>query len=286
MRYLFIAQHSSMFSVSRLCAVMGVSRRGYYSWRNRPCSKTAQENKIILSAIRRIFDTYRQVYGAPRIHSVLRDEGLECGLNRVSRLMRSASLVPKTIRKFRVTTDSRKSHRPAKNILSRKFNASKPNKKWVADVTYIPTREGWLFLATVLDLYSRKIVGWSMGERLTSQLAQEALSNAILTRQPDKGLLVHSDQGREYYAGSYQALLKEHGLICSMSRKGNCHDNAPMESFFQKLKVEQIYHDDYRTRADARAAVFDYIEVFYNRQRRHSSIDYLTPIAYEERLVA
>ena len=283
---MFIAQYSTSFSVSRLCMVMCVSRRGYYAWRGRPCSKRDQENKDLLKVIRRIFEAHRQVYGAPRIHSVLQDEGYSCSLNRVANLMNKAGVVPKTIRKFRITTDSRKSHRPAKNLLSRDFKATKPNQKWVADVTYIPTREGWLFLATVLDLYSRKIVGWSMGERLTSQLAQDALSAAVTARTPSAGVLVHSDQGREYYAGDYQTLLKKHGLICSMSRRGNCYDNAPMESFFQKLKVEQIYHEDYRTRLEARAAVFDYIEVFYNRQRKHSSIGYQTPVGYEERLVA
>ena len=265
---------------------MNVSRRGYYDWLGRCISKREEDNKILLKSITRIFVDYRQVYGAPRIHQVLRDDGCRCGLNRVASLMREAGLVPKTIRKFRITTDSRKSHRPAKNLLSRDFTATRPNQKWVADVTYIATREGWLFLATVMDLYSRRIVGWSMDKRLTSQLAQNALSHAIISREPCAGLLVHSDQGREYYAGSYQALLNAHGLVCSMSRRGNCYDNAPMESFFQKLKVEQLYHEDYRTRKEARAAVFDYIEVFYNRQRKHSFIGYQTPVEYEERIAA
>lgn len=286
MRYAFIKQHSMLFTVVRLCAVMRVSRRGYYNWLKRPVSHRAENNRRLLHSIRRIFDAHRQVYGAPRIYQVLQDQGVQCGLNRVARLMREAGLLPKTIRKFRITTDSRKSRYPAANLLARGFYADRPDRKWVADVTYIPTREGWLYLATVLDLYSRRIVGWSMSDRLTSQLAQNALQHAFDQRQPRPGLLVHSDQGKEYYAGAYQRLLNDYGCVCSMSRKGNCYDNAPMESFFQKLKVEHIYHDDYLTRAQARAAVFDYIEIFYNRQRKHSSIGYQTPVDYEERRVA
>ncbi len=185
-----------------------------------------------------------------------------------------------------MTTDSRKSRHPAENILNRDFDAKAPNEKWVADVTYVPTREGWVFLATVLDLYSRKIVGWSMGSRLTSDLAQRALRNAILTRRPTPGLIVHSDQGREYYAGEYQQLLASHGLICSMSRRGDCYDNAVMESFFQSLKVEEVYHRDFKSRAQAKTALFEYIEMFYNRQRLHSSIGYMSPMEYESRTVA
>ncbi len=167
-------------------------------------------------------------------------------------------------------------------MLGRNFVAYRPNEKWVADVTYIPTREGWLYLATVLDLYSRKIVGWSMSDRLVSKLAQRALQNAIEARQPTPGLIVHSDRGKEYYAGEYQQLLKQHGLICSMSRNGDCYDNAVMESFFHSLKVEDIHEQDFKTRTEARTALFDYIEIFYNRQRLHSSIGYRSPIEYEK----
>lgn len=240
----------------------------------------------MLIEIRRIFYAHREVYGAPRIHRTLIDEGHCCSLNRVARLMRIEKLLPKTIRKFRITTDSRNSHSPSANLLNRDFDPDQPNEKWVADVTYIPTREGWLFLAAVLDLFSRKIIGWSMGERLTSELAQRALSIAVDARAPKAGLLVHSDRGKEYYAGDYQALLVSHGLVCSMSRKGNCWDNAPMESFFHSLKVEQVHHDDYRTRDEARSAIFDYIEIFYNRQRKHSYIDYQSPVDFEEQFVA
>lgn len=265
---------------------MKVSRRGYYSWINRPVSSRSIANRELLASIKRIFYTYREVYGAPRIFRTLRDEGISCGLNRVARLMREADLQPKTYRKFKVTTDSRKSYRPAKNILGRAFKAKQPNRKWVTDVTYIATKEGFLYLAVVLDLYSRKIVGWSMKNRLDSELAQQALRHAIDDRQPEQGLLVHSDQGREYYASDYQAILKRHELVCSMSRKSNCYDNAVAESFFHSLKVEQVYHDVYRTREQARTALFDYIEIFYNRQRKHSYLNYQSPVEFEERSVA
>ena len=200
--------------------------------------------------------------------------------------MQRAGIVPRTIRKFRKTTDSRKSYAPAPNILARQFQASQPNRKWVSDVTFIGTREGWLYLAVVLDLYSRRVVGWSMGERLTTELAQQAMRHAIGQRLPDKGLIAHSDRGMEYYAGAYQRLLKAHGMRCSMSGKGDCHDNAVAESFFHTLKVEQVHHDDYHTRDEARAALFDYIELFYNRQRKHSYINYQSPVEFEEQCVA
>lgn len=281
MRFAFVQSESTRYSISRLCDVMQVSRRGYYDWLNRAPSRRAQENAHLLKMIKRIFRDNRQVYGSPRIYRALRDLGYGCGLNRVARLMREANIVPKTVRQFRVTTDSRNSQTPAPNRLSRCFTASRPNTAWLTDVTYIPTREGWLYLAAVLDVYSRKIVGWSMGNRLTSALAKRSLVNAIEQRQPSPGLLVHSDQGREFYADEYQQVLSKHGLVASMSRKGECHDNAPMESFFHSLKVEQVHHDDYRTRAQARSALFDYIELFYNRHRRHSHIEYQSPMDYE-----
>lgn len=265
---------------------MQVSRRGYYDWLHRLPSARELSNQRLLVEIQRVFYAHREVYGAPRIHRTLIEEGIPCGLNRVARLMQKAGLVPRTVKKFRVTTDSRKSHAPAPNLLARDFYASRPNEKWVADVTYIPTREGWLLLAVVLDLYSRRVVGWSMGERLTSELAQRALWHAIERRTPGAGLLVHSDRGKEYYANEYQGLLETQGMVCSMSRLGDCYDNAAMESFFHSLKVEQVHHDDYRTRDEARSAIFDYIEIFYNRQRRHSTIGYLSPIAFEKSCVA
>lgn len=204
----------------------------------------------------------------------------------MARLMRIAKIVPKTIKKFRITTDSRMSLNPAKNLLDRQFSPCLMNRVWACDVTYIPTREGWLFLAVVLDLFSRKVVGWSMGERLNSDLAQQALKNAACQRQIAKGILVHSDQGKEYYAKNYQELLSSYGMICSMSRKGECYDNAVVESFFHSLKVELVHHNDYHKRSEARSSLFDYIERFYNRQRKHSYLNYLSPIEFEECCVA
>jgi len=282
MRFAFVAEHADQYPITRLCSAMNVSRRGYYDWVSRPESQREIANRELLVAIKRLFYQLREVYGAPRIYHALLNEGIKCGLNRVARLMRENELVPKMTRRFRVTTDSRNSRNPAKNILDRQFNAGRPNEKWVADVTYIPTREGWLYLATVLDLYSRKIVGWSMSDRLVSKLAQKALQNAIEARQPAPGLIVHSDRGKEYYAGEYQQLLKQYGLICSMSRNGDCYDNAVMESFFHSLKAEDIHERDFKTRTEARTALFDYIEIFYNRQRLHSSIGYQSPVEYEK----
>ena len=286
MKYQFVQQHKSSHSIVKLCKVLNVSRRGYYDWVTRPESNRSQENGTLLVEIRRIFKANRKVYGAPRIHAELNEIGYPCGIKRVARLMRRADIVPKTIRKFRITTDSRKSRYPANNLLRQDFNVKRRDEKWVADVTYIPTREGWLFLAVVLDLYSRRVIGWSMSDRLTSKLAQGALQNAIDQRDPTNSIIVHSDRGKEYYASEYQALLLQNKMICSMSRKGNCYDNAAMESFFHSLKVEQVHHDDYRTRQEARSVIFDYIEVFYNRQRRHSYLGYQSPVNYEEKHVA
>ena len=275
-----------MYAIKLMSKVLEVSARGYYDWLDRAESKRASENKQLLVEIKTIFDANRAVYGAPRIYEELIEQGRQCSVNRVARLMKNADIMPKTIKKFKITTDSRKSRFPAKNLLEQNFSAEHCDEKWVADVTYIPTREGWLFLAAVLDLYSRRIIGWSMSDRLTSKLAQDALQNALDLRQPKNKVIVHSDRGKEYYAGDYQALLKTNDLICSMSRKGNCYDNATMESFFHSLKVEQVHHDDYHTRDEARSVIFDYIEVFYNRQRRHSSLGYKSPINYENKLVA
>lgn len=286
MRYAFIAQHAGQYPVTRLCSVLGVSRRGYYDWLRRPESARSVSNRKLLREIWRVFLENRQVYGAPRIHRVLQDEDHACGLNRVARLMRTANIVPKTIRKFRITTDSQNTRNPAENVLCRDFATDRPNQKWVADVTYTPTREGWLYFAGVLDLYSRRIVGWSTSRTLNSELAQSALRNAIIARDPPGGLLVHSDRGKEYYSKGYQAMLRAHDMESSMSRQGDCYDNAVMESFFHSLKTELTHHEDYRTRREARASLFDYVELFYNRRRKHSSIDYGSPVDFEESLAA
>ena len=285
MKYTFIKANRNTYSTTVLCEVMGVSRRGFYNWLTRPDSSRTIENREFTKIIDQIFNLNRQVYGAPRIHKVLLQKGYRCSLNRVARLMHTAHILPKTIKKFRITTDSRKSLKPAENLLNRQFSPCIINQVWACDVTYIPTREGWLFLAVVLDLFSRKVIGWSMAERLDSCLAQDALRNAIHQRPVTtvtKGLLIHSDRGKEYYAKSYQELLNVYGMTCSMSRKGECYDNAVVESFFHSLKVEHVHHNDYHTRNEARRSLFEYIELFYNRQRKHSYLNYLSPIEFEE----
>lgn len=264
---------------------MGVSRRGYYNWLSCPESRMEKENLVLTNVIRHVFNENRQVYGAPRIHKVLIEKGYHCSLNRVARLMRKANIVPKTIRKFRVTTDSRRSINPTSNLLNRQFSPVQMNRVWASDVTYIPTREGWLFLAVVLDLYSRKVIGWSMSDRLTSCLAQQALINALHQRRIDDGILHHSDQGKEYYAHEFQMLLKSNKMIGSMSRKGECYDNAVVESFFHSLKIELVHQCDYHSREEARISLFEYIELFYNRKRKHSYLGYLSPVAFEKQNV-
>ncbi len=286
MKYTFIKTNREIYPITLLCKVMMVSRRGFYNWLTCPNSARTKENQQLIERIHQIFNQNRQVYGAPRIHKTLLELGYKCSLNRVARLMHIAKIVPKTIKKFRITTDSRKSLNPAKNLLDREFSPGMMNQVWACDVTYIPTREGWLFLAVVLDLFSRKVVGWSMGERLESKLAQQALRNAVCQRQIAQGMLIHSDRGKEYYAKNYQALLRSYGMVCSMSRKGECYDNAVVESFFHSLKVELVHHNDYHKRSEARSSLFEYIELFYNRQRKHSYLNYLSPIEFEERCVA
>ena len=283
MKYTFIYSHRQSYSIKLLCEVMSVSRRGYYDWLSCPESKIEKQNQALAKVILRIFNENRQVYGAPRIHRALIDEGYHCSLNRVARLMRRSNIVPKTIRKFRVTTNSRKSSKPAFNLLNREFSPTQMNRVWASDVTYIPTREGWLFLAVVLDLYSRKVIGWSMSDRLTSCLAQQALMNALDQRCIDKGVLHHSDQGKEYYADDFQMLLKSNKMIGSMSRKGDCYDNAVVESFFHSLKIELVHQCDYYSREEAKVSLFDYIELFYNRKRMHSYLGYLSPVAFEKK---
>jgi transposase InsO family protein len=215
------------------------------------------------------------------VHSELSDRGVLCGKNRVARLMRVNNIRAKQRRKFKATTDSKHSLPVAENVLGRNFEAKRPNEKWVTDITYIPTKEGWLYLAVIIDLYSRLIVGWGMGERLAQVLVMDALKMALLRRNPSRGLLHHSDRGSQYAGDDYQNILAERGIICSMSRKGDCYDNAVAESFFHTLKTELVRHRSYETRSQAKADLFEYMEVFYNRKRRHSSLGYKSPAEYE-----
>lgn len=260
---------------------MEVSLSGYYAWASRPESKRQQENDQIIREIKDIHKQSRQSYGSPRIYHELKAKGVACSENKTARLMQMNGIAAKRKRKFMATTDSRHSLPVAENKLNQEFKASRPNEKWVTDITYIWTKEGWLYLAVVLDLFSRKVVGWSMDETMEKGLVMNALNMALKVRQPQKGLLHHSDRGSQYASLEYQKLLRDQQITCSMSRKGNCYDNAAMESFFATLKQELVYHQQYESRKQAKQDIFEYIEVWYNRMRRHSSLDYISPAMYE-----
>lgn len=281
MKYQFVRDHRHQYPVQRMCRMLDVSPSAYYAWRARPESRRVREDRRLLVEIKAIHQAKRGVYGSPRIHAELKSQGQCHGLKRVARLMRENDIRARRKRKFKVTTDSKHSHPVAPNLLQRDFEATAPNQKWVADITFIPTREGWLYLAAILDLYSRTVVGWSMASRMTRRLVLDALEMAVGRRRPGPGLLHHSDRGSQYACGDYQKALQAYGMICSMSRKGDCWDNAPMECFFHTLKTELVHHRDYRTRGEAKADIFDYIEVFYNRNRRHSALGFCTPEEYE-----
>ncbi|MCO7225565.1 IS3 family transposase [Pleionea sp. CnH1-48] len=267
--------------MSRLCQVLLVSRSGFYDWLKRQPSQRSQENSALTEMIKSIYQDSRGTYGAPRIHAELKRQGIQVSRKRIARLMREQGLRAKSKRRFKATTNSQHNKPIAPNLLAREFNPIRANIAWAADITYIPTNEGWLYLATVIDLYSRKIVGWSMSERMKTTLVEDALMMAIHTRQPDPGLVHHSDRGVQYASEGYQSLLTQFGMRCSMSAKGDCYDNAVMESFYHSLKIELVYHERYRTRDEARQSIFDYIEVFYNRQRLHSTLGYQSPVEYE-----
>jgi transposase InsO family protein len=278
-KYRFIEDNRHRYGVQLLCEMLKVSRSGFYAARGRPPSVRRQRQAALTSRIREVHEASRQTYGAPRVHAELHAQGVPCCRNTVARLMRQAQIVPRSVRRFRVTTDSRNTQASA-DLIQRRFETQRPNECWLSDVTYIPTREGWLYLAAILDLYSRAVVGWAMGGTLGTQLVIDALAMAIRQRGGGPQIL-HSDQGCTYSAAGYRQLLDEHGIRQSMSRKGDCWDNAPMESFFHTLKTELVMHSDYRTRDQARASLFDYMELFYNRQRRHSTIKYEAPLEFE-----
>lgn len=265
-----------------MCRVLGVSRSGYYAWHKRPISARKMADQELSQQIKEIYQHSRQTYGSPRIHAELTEKGVRCGRKRVARLMRQAALCARQRGKFKViTTDSAHNYPVARNLLEQNFNASRPNEKWSGDITYIPTAQGWLYLAVILDLYSRHIVGWAMSDSLERHLVIAALQMAIQRRQPPPGLLHHSDRGSQYASDDYQAVLTQAQMQASMSRAGNCYDNAPMESFFGTLKTELIHHCHYQTKAEAKTAIFEYIEVFYNRIRRHSALGYQSPVNFE-----
>ena len=268
-----------------MCRVLRASKAGYYAWRQRDSSQREKRDKEIAKSIREIHQRSRKTYGSPRIHRALRKKGVLCGRKRVARIMRELRVKGIQRKRFRRTTNSKHEHPIAPNVLNRQFDPQKiaaPDVAWAGDITYIWTSEGWLYLAVILDLFSRRVIGWSMRHSMEAELALDALQMAINQRRPASGIVHHTDRGVQYACGDYRKLLTKNKMICSMSRKGDCWDNAVSESFFASLKGELIERQVWETREQARAAVFEYIEVWYNRERLHSSLDYNSPASYEE----
>jgi transposase InsO family protein len=280
-RFAFIAEEKAAFPVRLLCRTLQVSRAGFYAWQGRPPARRARADDRLGLEIAAIHAESRQRYGSPRVHAELADRGCRTSRKRVARLMRARGLAARRRRRYRVTTHSRHPFPVAPNVLARQFDRPQPDRAWVTDITYIPTGEGWLYLAVLLDLCSRLAVGWAMSEHLTDDLTLDALGMALARRRPPPGLLHHSDRGSQYASGDYQRLLAQHGIVGSMSRRGNCWDNAVAESFFATIKVELVHAAAWATRAAARAELVEYLEVFYNGQRRHSALGYLSPRAFE-----
>jgi putative transposase len=281
MKYWFMDLHSSTHGVQKMCRGIGASRSGYYRWKIQPQSKRQQENEKILMEVKEAHKNSRRAYGSPRITEDLQAKGMKCGENRVARLMKIHGIVGKAKKKFKATTNSRHALPVAENLLKQNFAAEKPNTVWVSDITYVWTSEGWLYLAVILDLFSRQVVGWAMSDRLTSGFVVKALYQAIGRRHPSSGCILHSDRGIQYASTDFRDVLRAYSFIQSMSRKGNCYDNAVAESFFHTLKTEHVYDYRYETRAEARQSIFEYVEMFYNRQRRHSALGYRSPVSFE-----
>ena len=292
MRYAFIQQEQQAdgerLPVRAMCRVLNVRPGGYYAWAKRSAARCARQARE-LELVERIREVHRLsrggVYGSPRVHRALRKEGVACSRRRVEALMRREGIRSTRHRRFKVrTTDAGHGHPVAPNLLDRRFERAGLDEAWVTDITYVATDEGWLYVATVMDLCSRRVVGWAAADHLRAQLATEALGKAIEARLPEAGLLHHSDRGVQYACGDYQAVLAEHGITCSMSRGGDCYDNAAMESFFKTFKVELVYQEQFATRKEARESIYAYIELFYNRQRLHSSLGYCSPAEFEAQL--
>lgn len=264
-----------------MCRVLGVSRSGYYGWKKQPQSTRQKENERLLVYIKESHKQSNKTYGSRRIAEDLWARGIVCGENRIARIMRENGIVAKAKKKFKATTNSRHTLPVAENLVDQNFVADGPNKLWVSDITYIPTMEGWLYLAVILDVFSRQIGGWSMSKRLTADFVLKALYQAIGRRKPAADCVFHSDQGVQYACSDFLKVLEAYGFTQSMSRKGNCYDNAVAESFFHTLKTEHVHFQHYRTRAEARQSIFEYIEMFYNRQRRHSALGYRSPVIFE-----
>ena len=283
MKYRFMEDHRVIFRLKKMCKVLKVSRSGYYEWRKRMPSKRQVTNKWLLERIQEVYRKSRRIYGSPRITDGLNDKGITCGKNRVARIMKENSISAKVLRKFKRTTDSRHSYPASVNLL---LNGNERGRIWASDITFIPTRMGWMYVAAVMDVSSRKIIGLSIKDRLTQELTTDALKQAVKRERPSKGLIHHSDRGKQYASYEYRALLKRYGIRPSMSRSGNCYDNAYIESFWSSLKRELVHGERYRTREDARLSIFEYIEVFYNRIRKHSALGYKSPEQYGKLLCA
>jgi transposase InsO family protein len=281
-----MAEHSAQFGVQMMCRVMLVSASGYYDWRRRDPSAQAQARTQLDAEVKRAFEAEKARAGAPRLTLRLKAKGGSAGHNQVAASLRRQGLRARAARKFKATTNSNHGLPVAANLLKQDFSAKHRDEKWVSDITYVWTDEGWLYLAVVLDLYSRKVIGWSISERMTSRLTCDALQMALLRRGRPRGVIAHSDRGSQYCAKEYRALLSENGLICSMSARGDCFDNAAMESWNHSLKVEAVHGERFVTRAQAKKQLFEYIEIYYNRQRLHSTLDYLSPEQFELSRVA
>ena len=285
MKFGFVAKHRWVWPVAMLCEALGVSRSGFYAWLTRPRSQRSLDDEVIGHEVRQSFLGSDRTYGARRVWRDVLESGNRCGLHRIERLMHVQALRARPRRRgLPVDRGDRTGGAIAPNLLDRQFDATAPNQKWVADFTYLWTAEGWLYVAVVLDLYSRRIIGWSMQSQMTAQLVTDALMMAVWRRGRPESVMHHSDHGSQYTSDQFQRLLGELGVTCSMSRSGNCWDNAAMESFFKSLKAERTDRKVYHTRATAKADVFDYIEVFYNGTRRHSTIGYISPIQFEQRM--
>lgn len=281
-KYAFIVENRDIFSVTLMCEVLDISKSGFHSWSKRDHETKAKKRLELVNQITEIHQISRRNYGSPRILQELKALDIPCGKGKLERLMKAEGIRAKTKKKFKITTDSKHGLPVAKNLLDRNFEAGKPNSVWLADITYIWTREGWMYLAAVLDLGTRKIVGWSMKERMKEDLVLDALDMAFKRQKPPRGLMHHSDQGSQYAGHAYAQRLWSYGMIASMSRRGQCWDNAPMESFFHSLKTEHVYFEEFATRNEAKESIFEWIEVYYNRQRIHSTLGYQTPECYEQ----
>ena len=281
-----IETNENQFSVGMMCRMLSVSRSGYYDWKHRPLSDRNQANQLLTAEVKRVFDDEKGRPGSPRIARRLQEEGIPASRHSVAKIMRDNGWRAKAAKKYKATTNSNHSLPVAPNLLEQKFTADAPDQKWVSDITYIWTEEGWLYLAVVLELYSRRVIGWAIAERMTATLVCDALMMALWRHRMPKGVIVHSDRGSQYCSTAYQKLFHKHQLICSMSKKGDCYDNAAMESWNHSFKVEAVHGERFQTRSDTKYQVFEYIEVYYNRIRLHSKLGYISPEAFEAKMVS